>query len=365
MTAPLRHRPLHHHPLGRSFWIGLAIGAPFLAFGLASTLRHADATSPPDLARWLGAILVTHDLVLVPVVGVLGLVLVRIVPRVVRAPVQFGLFASAVVVGVAYPAIRGFGRLPNNPTVQPLDYAPATLTVLAVVWATTALWAAARIAARRRTGIALAVIAKAPRPGLTKTRLCPPCTPTEAAEVAQAALEDTLAVMLETPVPGPKVAVLDGEPGPWLPPGVAVVHQRDGDLGERLAGAFDELDGPVLVIAMDTPQVTPELLGSAARALDGRGTDAVIGLTDDGGYWAIGLRRPDRRVFEEVPMSSPETGRAQLARLRDLGLSTKLLPRLRDVDTFDDALAVAEVTPDSRFASVVRGVTAGSSPTRP
>lgn len=360
MIAPLRHRPLRHHPLGRSFWIGVAIGGPVAAYGFASVLGRVDATSPPDLARWLAVILLTHDLLIVPVVGVVGLALARIAPGVARAPVQIALFASAVVVAVAYPAIRGFGRLPNNPTVQPLDYASATLTVLVVVWLAVAIWTVTRLVARRRMPVALAVIAKAPRPGESKTRMCPPCTPTEAAHVAQAALEDTLAAMRKTPVGGPRIAALDGEPGAWLPRGFAVVHQRDGGLGNRLAGVFEELDGPVLVIAMDTPQVTPELLASAMRSLDRPGTDAVIGFTDDGGYWAIGLRRADARVFEEVPMSSPSTGRSQLSRLHALGLTTELLPQLRDVDTFDDAVAVADEIPGSRFASAVHHVTTGS-----
>lgn len=360
MTAPLNHHPLRHHPLGRSFWIGLAVGGPFVVYGFASVFGRADATSPADLARWLAAILLTHDLLVVPLVGTVGLLLARIVPGVARGPIQIGLFASAVVVVVAYPAIRGFGRLPNNPTVQPLDYANATLTVLVVVWSAVAVWTVVRWVARRRMPVALTVIAKTPRPGESKTRLCPPCTPAEAAQVAQAALEDTLAVMRRAPVPGPRIAALDGEPGPWLPRGFAVVRQRCGGLGDRLAGVFDELEGPVLVIAMDTPQVTPELLASAACALARPGTDAVIGLTDDGGYWAIGLRRADARVFEDVPMSSPGTGRSQLSRLDDLGLTTELLPRLRDVDTFDDAVAVADEIPGSRFADAVRGVTTGS-----
>ena len=116
---------------------------------------------------------------------------------------------------------------------------------------------------------------------------------------------------------------------------------------------------------MDTPQVTRKLLADAASELARPGTDAVIGLADDGGYWAIGLRLPDRRVFEDVPMSSSHTGAAQLARLRDLGLATALLPRLRDVDTFDDALAVAADAPGTGFASAVRRVTQGDGGTEP
>jgi uncharacterized protein len=233
--------------------------------------------------------------------------------------------------------------------------------VLATVWAFAGAWCltrAANASRRRAHGVTLAVIAKAPQPGRSKTRLCPPCTPAEAARLARSALEDTLAAMAAAPVEGRRVVILDGKPGSWLPPGFEVVPQRNGDLGDRLSAACSAMGGPVLLIAMDTPQVTPELLAETARTLDPPGTDALLGPTDDGGYWVIGLRRPDPRVFEGVPMSSPGTADAQRARLRDLGLTTVLVPRLRDVDDFEDALAVAQAAPDTRFASVLREVAA-------
>jgi glycosyltransferase A (GT-A) superfamily protein (DUF2064 family) len=76
----------------------------------------------------------------------------------------------------------------------------------------------------------------------------------------------------------------------------------------------------------------------------------------DGGWWALGVRRADTRLFEGVPMSSPRTHERQLAQLRALGYRCAALPRLRDVDRFDDALAVAEAIPASRFAATVRRV---------
>jgi hypothetical protein len=193
----------------------------------------------------------------------------------------------------------------------------------------------------------LAVIAKAPAPGRSKTRLCPPCTPAEAAALARAALEDVLAAMANTNA-ARRVVVLDGDPGPWLPPGFELLRQRGDGLAERLAAAFEDLGGPALVVGMDTPQVTPGLLECGLDAL--RRAPAVIGGAADGGYWAIGLRRADRRVFEGVPMSDPSTGTAQRARLRALGLRTVELPVLRDVDTIADARAVAAFAPASRFA---------------
>jgi uncharacterized protein len=193
----------------------------------------------------------------------------------------------------------------------------------------------------------LAVIAKAPAPGRSKTRLCPPCTPDEAAALAQAALEDVLAAIAATPA-ARRVIVLDGEPGPWLPPGFEVLAQRGDGLGERLAAAFEDLAQPALVLGMDTPQVTPALLEASLRELER--APAVIGGAADGGYWAIGLQRPDARVFAGVPMSRSTTGRAQRARLALLGLRWTELEVLRDVDTIADARDVAASAPSTRFA---------------
>ncbi|MGA9372264.1 MAG: TIGR04282 family arsenosugar biosynthesis glycosyltransferase, partial [Solirubrobacterales bacterium] len=187
----------------------------------------------------------------------------------------------------------------------------------------------------------LAVIAKSPAPGRVKTRLCPPCSPGEAARLAEAALRDTLAAVLATRC-ARRLLVLDGEPGRWVDPAFEVISQRGDTLDERLAAAFDDVGGPALLIGMDTPQVTPALLRTGLRALATRGTDAVLGPALDGGYWAIGLRQPDRRAFLGVPMSTSETGGAQLGRLTSLGLRVRLLPELRDVDRIEDARAAAE-----------------------
>jgi glycosyltransferase A (GT-A) superfamily protein (DUF2064 family) len=93
------------------------------------------------------------------------------------------------------------------------------------------------------------------------------------------------------------------------------------------------------------------MLRQALRRL--RRSDAVLGPALDGGYWAIGLREPDRRLFEGVPMSSPHTCREQLERLAAHGRSVALLPQLRDVDLIDDARAVAKLAPSSRFATAL------------
>jgi uncharacterized protein len=200
---------------------------------------------------------------------------------------------------------------------------------------------------------ALIVIAKAPVAGRVKTRLCPPCTPEQAARLAHAALADTLAACGAASA-GRRVLALDGEPRGLLPGGWETVPQRGAGLAERLAAAFDDVGGPALLVGMDTPQVTPDQLRAGLDAL--AVSDAVLGPAPDGGYWAIGLRRPDARVFAGVPMSRRDTGTAQRARLRELGLATTELEPLIDVDDMSDARAVAEHAPTLRFARALAAI---------
>jgi uncharacterized protein len=194
----------------------------------------------------------------------------------------------------------------------------------------------------------LLVIAKEPVPGRVKTRLVPPCTPRQAAALAEAALADTLQAVLAAPARR-RVLVLDGEPGPWLPPGFDVVPQCGGGLDERLAGAFTAVSGPALLVGMDTPQLTPGLL-----TVDWEGADAWFGPASDGGFWGLGLRVPDATLVRGVPMSTADTGAVQRARLQAAGLRVAELPRLRDVDTAADAWAVARQAPLTRFAARAR-----------
>ena len=200
----------------------------------------------------------------------------------------------------------------------------------------------------------LLVIAKAPVPGRVKTRLTPPCTPAEAAALAAAALQDTLAAALASRRAGRRVLVLEGRAPRWLPAGIEVIAQRGAGLAERLVAAFADGGAPAFLVGMDTPQVTPELLDRGLGALDR--ADAALGPAADGGYWGIGLRRADEAVFRGVPMSESSTGAAQRRRLIALGLRTALLPELRDVDTIADARAVAAGEPRTRFAAALDAI---------
>ena len=197
------------------------------------------------------------------------------------------------------------------------------------------------------------VMAKAPVAGRVKTRLCPPCTPEEAAALAEAALADTLDAVLASGADR-RIVALEGAPGPWLPPGFEVIPQVDGPFDRRLAAAWALAAGAGVQIGMDTPQVTAELLDDALASLES--TSAALGLAVDGGWWAIGLRRPDRRVFTDVPMSTAWTGAAQQRRLQELGLSVTALPTLVDLDTAADLPAVIESGSAIRTAAQARRI---------
>jgi rSAM/selenodomain-associated transferase 1 len=206
--------------------------------------------------------------------------------------------------------------------------------------------------------VTLAVIAKAPVAGRVKTRLCPPCTPRQAAALAEAALRDTLAAMVDaarlTDRQVARAVVLDGALGAWAD-GEQVIAQRGGGLDERLAAAFEDFGGgPALIVGMDTPQLTGAVLAHALAALDDH--DAVLGPATDGGYWGIGLRRADARALVGVPMSVEHTLAAQRVRLGELGLTVADAATLVDVDTIEDAAVVAAQAPSTAFAHAFAGL---------
>jgi uncharacterized protein len=198
------------------------------------------------------------------------------------------------------------------------------------------------------------IIAKEPRPGLVKTRLTPPCTPAQAAALAAAALADTMNTVRNVAA-SRRVLVFEGRP-PADRRSFHVIAQRGNDLAERLANAFADAGTPAILIGMDCPQMSRGLLAEALNTLASPTCDAVLGPALDGGYWAIGLKASDRRVFSEIPMSAPQTCAMQLARLRSLGLRVGLLQVLRDVDRYADARSVALQIPTSNFGVAVAGV---------
>jgi hypothetical protein len=217
-----------------------------------------------------------------------------------------------------------------------------------------------------RPAAAVLVVAKAPVPGLAKTRLAASFGADGAAELAAAALLDTLTAVAATDVTA-RIVALTGdlssgrrseEIGALLA-GFTVIPQRGDTFAERLCAAHADAaalaGGPVLQIGMDTPQITAALLGDALAALARPAVDAVLGPATDGGWWALGLTRPEQaRVLLGVPLSRSDTGEATQAALRRAGTTVARLPTLTDVDTAQEVGLVAAVLgADSHFRRAV------------
>lgn len=123
----------------RAFWPLALAGTALSAYGLAGLLRDERiGDSMSWLTYFLGGLLV-HDLVWAPLVALGSVVLVRVVPARARSVVQGALIVTATVLLVAYPMVNGGGRLPDNPSILPLDYPRNLVIVLVVVWAITAM----------------------------------------------------------------------------------------------------------------------------------------------------------------------------------------------------------------------------------
>jgi len=181
----------------------------------------------------------------------------------------------------------------------------------------------------------LLVFAKAPVPGKVKTRLVPPLSHAEAAEVARACLETTLTRFARAGAR--RTLLLDGVPDRELralcrSEGVTIERQSRGDLGARLRAAFRGRRGSVLAIGSDSPTLDPARIEEAASTLAAH--DVVLGPAEDGGYYLIGVRRAaaTERLFRDIPWSTRDVARVTLERARSLGLAVHLLPAWYDVD---------------------------------
>lgn len=214
--------------------------------------------------------------------------------------------------------------------------------------------------------VVVLVVAKAPVAGLAKTRLCPPATAGQAAEIAAASLRDTLDAVHCTPAVHPVLAItgdvfraVDSRPLRAAMREWTVFEQRGDGFADRLANAHADATSaypglPIVQLGMDTPQVTPAHLREAAAWLTETDVDAVLGAAEDGGWWLAGFR--DGRhaeVLRRVPMSRSDTGELTLRALHGAGLQVGRLPVLSDVDDMATARAVAAELPGSRFAAAV------------
>jgi uncharacterized protein len=180
----------------------------------------------------------------------------------------------------------------------------------------------------------LCVFAKAPEPGRVKTRLAPVLGAAWAAELAEAFLVDTWSKVTELTSVQP-VLVLSGESRlPALDPEPTIWHQGDGDLGARLERAFRSGLGVapwVIAIGTDSPGLPLGHIEAACAALND-GASAVLGPSEDGGYYLIGLRSCPDGLLRDLPWSTPDVFALTLERLRARHIDSVVLPSWFDVD---------------------------------
>jgi rSAM/selenodomain-associated transferase 1 len=189
---------------------------------------------------------------------------------------------------------------------------------------------------------AIAVMAKQPEPGKVKTRLCPPLTPEQAADLYEAFFLDT--VSLISGIQHTEVFVAY-DPDTALnffsrtmSATVKCIPQGPGDLGNRLSGistiVFSHGYTKVIMLASDAPHLPQECIQLAFTRLDD--TDVILGPCDDGGYYLIGLRFPAPEVFEGIPWSTSRVLDLTIERAHEAGMTCELLPPCYDIDTWED-----------------------------
>ena len=192
--------------------------------------------------------------------------------------------------------------------------------------------------------IALVIMVKQPVPGRVKTRLCPPLTPDQAAELYRCFLLDKMAQVRRVSAASPYLAFTPAEAEGFfvtLAAGkFALVPQEGKDLGDRLSHLSTRLllagHPGVIVIDSDTPSLPDEYLAQASERMADEGTDALFGPAEDGGYYLVGLRRPAPGLFQGITWSTPVVLEQTLARAAAARLRVCLLPPWYDVDTGAD-----------------------------
>jgi hypothetical protein len=183
------------------------------------------------------------------------------------------------------------------------------------------------------------VMAKRPVPGKTKTRLCPPLTPLEAAELYEAMLRDTIGLVsslrgIEWAIAvTPQTAV--GQMGTFAPRGARILAVEGADIGECLRGATEQLfsEGFTRVVAVnsDGPTLPAEYIERSVEMLTN--SDVVLGPAEDGGYYLIGMRQTQPGLFQGIAWSTVHVAAQTLERAAAAGLTVAQLPSWYDVDT--------------------------------
>jgi rSAM/selenodomain-associated transferase 1 len=200
-------------------------------------------------------------------------------------------------------------------------------------------------ASSARRGCALAVMTKAPRAGQSKTRLAPPLTREEAADLSACFLRDTAAnvadicAALDGAAEGVAAYTPVGAEGSFnglLPEGFALLAQRGEGFGERLWNAARDLFAigfdSLCLIDSDSPTLPARSLVAAVEELSKPGERVVVGAADDGGYYLIGIKSARARLFQEIDWSTPRVAAQTIARAEEISLPVALLPAWYDVD---------------------------------
>jgi rSAM/selenodomain-associated transferase 1 len=195
-----------------------------------------------------------------------------------------------------------------------------------------------------RAGVcALVVMAKAPRAGKVKTRLCPPLTPEQSAALNICFLQDTTRNIAEVSESGGAAGLISYTPvgdeaafDDLLPAGFGLIAQRGDAFGERLLAAAEDVlsvgYGAVCLIDSDSPTLPTEALTTAVEELAKPGDRVVLGGSDDGGYYLIGLKAAHKEPFERITWSSGSVYAETVERVKEAGLELVELPTWYDVD---------------------------------
>ena len=188
---------------------------------------------------------------------------------------------------------------------------------------------------------ALAIMTKVPRPGEVKTRLSPPLTPEEAAALNRCFLRDTAAAIAQVGQPAQGVACytpvgLESGYRDIFPRDFQLIAQRAGTFGERLAAATADLFAvgfaAVCLIDSDSPTVPASTFARGVQILSMPNDRVVLGPSDDGGYYLIGMKKLHPALFEDIAWSTDQVLAQTRQKAQELGLEVSLLPDGYDVD---------------------------------
>jgi uncharacterized protein len=207
------------------------------------------------------------------------------------------------------------------------------------------------------------VFAKAPLPGLSKTRLIPALGEQGAAILARRMLDHSLAKAIAAKLGPVELCASPFGHEIWshidIPSSVTLSDQGEGDLGVRMARACSRIlltGKPVLLIGTDCPALDANYLRAMGQALQTH--HAVIAAATDGGYPAIGLSRFDPSVFEDIAWSTSSVLRETLVRFQKLNWQFQVFPALHDIDEPKDLIHV----PAALLAGLLAGLLADVKP---